>query len=221
MALPVISLLKLATSFLPVIGNVLSAAAVKRGDHDLAGKITDIAGEVARSPGGLTSGDYAEVTIASISADQAAIEAAATTAQAEANAQVRVVEAVNANMTASLADTDKYRRRWRPTLAYVLAMLVGVGGLAIVYAFTWTARFAPDNLELVTSQIAALLVATQEPLRMILGLLGGAVIARSVDKLLTGRADARRAPPPPVAPEGGVSDDVWSAVGALLRRGKG
>lgn len=214
MALPLPFLLSMATHFLPVIGSVLSAAAGKRGDIDMSRKISDMVDEIGGSPEGLTGGEYAEVTISGINANRAAIEHAAETAQAEVSATAQINADVAATMRASLHDTDKYRRRWRPTLAYVLAMLVGVGGLAIIYAFTWTARFAPDNLAIVTAQIAALLEATQEPLRMVLGLLGAAVITRSVDKLLSARTGARNAQPPS---SGGAPDEALRVVRALAR----
>lgn len=212
MPLPLPLLLNLASAFVPAIGGLLAGVAGKRGDTDLQGKIAALVGDVRGTPGGLGGKELRDIAVANIKSEESVIQAAAETARAEAQAQVRVVEAVNATMRSEVSDPDKFRRRWRPTLAYVLALLVGVGGLAVVYAFTWTARFAPGNLELVTGQIRALLEAVEEPMRMIMGLLGGAVIARSVDKLLAARRGGGGTPPAPTLPPGGEPD-----TSAILR----
>lgn len=207
--MPLAPLLKLASTFLPVIGGVLSAAASKKGETGLAAQITKLTSEVGND-GGLSGDQYRDIALANIAAEQATIEVAAKTAQVEAEATAKINAETNKTIRSEVDDTDKYRRRWRPTLAYMLTLCIGVGAGCILYAFTWTARHAPDNLPLVTAQIGLLLDSTLEPLRMILGLLGGAVIFRSVEKLVGGR----RGQGPPSA--GTPTTEALSAAGAVL-----
>lgn len=218
MPLPLPSLLKLASSFLPVIGGILSAAAGKKGDTALATQITNLTSEVGHG-GGLSGDQWRDVALANIAAETATIQAAAETAQVEADATARINAETNKTIRSEVDDPDKYRRRWRPTLAYMLTLCIGVGAACILYAFTWTARHAPDNLPLVTTQIGLLLDATLEPLRMILGLLGGAVVFRSVEKLVGSRARGPGAGAPPTT--SAPNDALRAAASVLVALGGG
>lgn len=212
MPVPIPLVLGLLKTFAPLLGGIFAKHATAKGDTALGGQIAALVDDFT-SAGGLDKPENTALLIAELEANSAAIESDTQAFAAYAAAVASTSAETQKTIRQEVEDPDVYRRRWRPTLGYCLSLLFLGGGGSILYAFVHIAIASPSELPIFTEAVVALVAATEEPIYIIATLLGGNVLFRSFDKVLTHRAVAKSSAAPDADTALRAAQSVLDALG--------